>query len=112
MTETKTIEKIRANYLEKENTKFDELKALNKKVKRPAETFAYVFGSISSLVLGFGMSLAMKVIGNSMALGVGVGVLGILLVSINYPIYKAILNRRKQKYSKQIIELSNELLNK
>lgn len=115
-TQQKTIEKIRASYAEKQITKFDQLKELDRKVKRPAEVFAYVFGSISSLVLGTGMSLAMKVIGATlsfaMPLGIGVGLLGILLVSINYPIYKRILKRRKNKYEKQIFELSDSLLNK
>lgn len=113
--ETKTIEKIRAGYIEKETTQLDELKALDKKVKRPALIFAYVFGSLSSLVLGTGMCFAMKVIGASlsyaMTLGIGIGLLGILLVSINYPLYKAILKSRKKKYKKQILELSNDLLN-
>ena len=66
-TEIKAIQKIRSSYEEREITKLDELKALDKKVKRPAQIFAYVYGSISSLVLGTGMCLAMKVIGNSMA---------------------------------------------
>ena len=111
-TEVKAIERIRASYTEREMTKFDELKELDRRVKRPAEIFAYAFGSLSSLVLGTGMSLAMKVIGNSMALGIGVGLLGILLVSVNYPIYKRILQSRKNKYAKQIFELSDGLLNK
>ena len=114
--ETTIIERIRASYEERKTTKFDELKELDRSVKRPAEVFAYVFGSVSSLVLGTGMSLAMKVIGGSlsfvMPLGIGVGLLGILLVSINYPMYKGILNRRKKKYAKQIFELSDSLLNK
>ena len=115
-TEQTIIQNIRAKYSEKEITKLDELKALDKKVKRPAQIFAYIFGSCSSLVLGTGMSLAMKVIGASlsfaMPLGIGVGILGILLASINYPIYKAILKSRKNKYSNQIFELSDSLLNK
>ena len=110
-TEMKTIEKIRASYGEKQSTKFDELKALDRRVKRPAKIFAYTFGAVSSLVLGTGMCLAMKVIGDSMALGIGVGVLGIALVSATYPIYKKILKGRKEKYSAQIIELSDSLLN-
>ena len=111
-TEMKTIEKIRASYGEKQSTKFDELKALDRRVKRPAKIFAYTFGAVSSLVLGTGMCLAMKVIGDSMALGIGVGVLGIALVSATYPIYKKILKGRKEKYSAQIMELSDGLLNK
>ena len=110
-TEMKIIEKIRASYTEKEISKLDELKALDKKVKRPAQIFAYVYGSLSSLVLGTGMCLAMKVIGNSMALGIGIGLIGIALTLTTYPIFKAILKRRKNKYAKQIFELSDSLLN-
>ena len=114
--EIKTIERIRASYTEKEVTKFDQLKELDRKVKRPAQVFAYLFGSCSSLVLGTGMSLAMKIIGTTlsfaMPLGIGVGLLGIALMSVNYPIFKAILKSRKNKYSKQIFELSDSLLNK
>ncbi len=109
------VEKIMANYTAKQTTKLDQLKQLDRKVKRPTQVFAYVFGSVSSLVLGTGMCFAMKVIGAglsfAMPLGIAVGLLGILLVSINYPMYKGILNRRKEKYSSQILELSSSLLN-
>ncbi|MBR2989167.1 MAG: dihydropteridine reductase [Clostridia bacterium] len=115
-TEMKTIERIRASYEQKEITKFDELKNLDKKVKRPAKIFAYIYGSLSSLVLGTGMCLAMKVIGASlsfaMPIGIGVGLVGIALALSTYPIFKAILKRRKNKYAKQIFELSDSLLNK
>ncbi len=113
------IERIRSHYTEnkeKEVSKIEELKNLDKKAKRPAEVFAYAFGAGSSLVLGTGMSLAMKVIGTSlsfsMPLGCGVGLIGILLCSINYSIYKKILSKRTKKYSKEIIELSDSILNK
>ncbi|MBQ4053292.1 MAG: dihydropteridine reductase [Clostridia bacterium] len=109
--EMKTIQRIRASYTEKEMSKLDELKALDKKVKRPAQIFAYVYGSLSSLVLGTGMCFAMKVIGNSMGLGIGVGLVGIALTLTTYPIFKAILKSRKNKYAKQIFELSDSLLN-
>ena len=48
----------------------------------------------------------------AMPLGIGVGLLGIALLSINYPLYKMILKRRKNKYSARIFELSDSLLNK
>ena len=111
-TEIKTIEKIRASYTEKEVSKLDELKELDKKVKRPAQIFAYAYGTISSLVLGTGMCFAMEVIGSSVALGVGVGLVGIALTLTTYPIFKAMLKKRKAKYAKQIFELSDSLLNK
>ena len=111
-TQIETIERIRASYTEKEVTKLDELKQLDKKVKCPAQIFAYVYGSVSSLVLGTGMCLAMKIIGNSMALGIIIGVVGIALTLTTYPIFKTILKKRKEKYASQIFELSDSLLNK
>lgn len=115
-TQTKTIEKIRASYTTQKTDSLYQLKQLDKKVKRPVRIFSYVFGSLSSLVLGTGMCFAMKVIGATlphvMSLGIAIGLVGIFLVSINYPIYKGILNARKKKYSNRIIELSDALLNK
>ncbi|MBQ7408304.1 MAG: dihydropteridine reductase [Clostridia bacterium] len=111
-TEIKTIERIRASYSQKEITKLDELKMLDKKVKRPAQIFAYVYGSLLSLVLGTGMCFAMQVIGSNMVLGIGIGIIGIVLTLTTYPIFKAILKKRKNKYATQIFELSDSLLNK
>ena len=110
--EKRYLEKLISNYQDKEMTKVDELKALDKKVKNPVKIFSYIFGSISSLVLGFGMCVAMEVIlAGLMWVGIIVGLIGILFVSINYPIYKKLLNSRKRKYANEIIELSNNLLN-
>ena len=109
--ENKTVERIRGQYLPTQKSKLDELKDLDRKVKRPAEIFAYTFGSLSSLVLGTGMCLAMKVIGDMMIFGIGVGLVGIALVTANYFLYKKILQSRKQKYAKEILQLSDALLN-
>ncbi|MDE6656155.1 MAG: hypothetical protein K2J85_04105 [Anaeroplasmataceae bacterium] len=106
------VEKVVRQYQEKKTTKLDELKALDQKVNRPALIFAYVFGILGSLVLGVGMCIAMKVIlENLFYLGIVIGVIGILMVCITYPIYQKILKRRRAKYSEQIVEISNEILN-
>lgn len=55
-------QKIRTQYTKKQSTELDALKALDKKVKRPANVFTYIFGIIGSLVMGTGMCLAMDVI--------------------------------------------------
>lgn len=109
------VQKIRTQYTEKEFTKLDELKALDAKVKRPAITFAYTFGTIFALVMGCGMSLVMTDIGdilgigNQMVIGIIVGVIGLVGALINYPIYKKILSSRRKKYASKIIELSNQI---
>ncbi len=115
------VQKIRTQYTEKENTQLDELKALDKKVKKPANIFAYTFGTIGALVMGSGMSLAMNVIepstyfgitiGENMMLpGIIIGLIGILIVSFNYPIFRKILNSRRQKYADKIIALSDKIM--
>lgn len=110
------VQKIRSQYTEKESTKLDELKALDKKVKKPANVFAYVFGSISAVIMGAGMSLVMTDLGETLGMGdamvpgVIVGVIGLILVLINYPMYKKFLEKRKEKYAERIIESSNKLM--
>ena len=115
------VQKIRTQYTEKEHTQLDTLLTLDKKVCRPAMVFAWIFGVIGSLVLGMGMTLAMQVIEpgtyfgititeNMMLPGILVGLVGILMVSVNYPLYRAILTHRKAKYSSQIIALSDEII--
>lgn len=106
-------EAIANEYARKDTTKVVQLKKLDAKAKRPANIFAYTFGIVSSLVLGVGMCLAMKVIGDgstvSFGVGIGVGLLGILGVSINYPIYKKMLEKGKEKYASDIIRLAKEI---
>ena len=112
------VQKIRPQYTEKEQTGLDELKELDGKVKRPANVFAYAFGSLSTIVMGSGMSLVMTDIGatvgiaDSMIPGVAIGVVGMFMAIINYPIYKGILGSRRKKYADKIIALSNKIMNK
>ena len=111
-------QKIRTQYMEKQPSELDALRELDSKVKRPANVFAYVFGSISAIVMGAGMSLVMTDIGktvgieNNMTYGIIIGVIGLALALINYPIYKGIMNSRKKKYAPQIIKLSEKIMEK
>ena len=110
------VEKIRTKYVEKKDSSLDELRKLDKKVKTPAEVFAYIFGSISALIMGAGMSLVMTDVatllglGDMTVLGIAVGVVGMVLAIVNYPIYKGILTSRKNKYADKILALSNKIL--
>lgn len=111
------VEEIRSRYVGKPTTGLDELKALDAKVKRPAKVFAYLFGSIAAIIMGSGMSLVMTEIGatlgisHSMAVGIAVGCVGLLMALINYPIYKAILKSRRIQFMDQILALSERVMN-
>lgn len=110
------IQKILMQYTEKEQTDLDRLKEMNGKVKRPANVFAYTFGIIGAIVMGSGMSLVMtdvaETVGiqNPMLYGIGIGCVGLLMVLVNYPIYKSILKVRRKKYAEKMIALSDKIL--
>ena len=109
------VEKIRSQYTEAEFTDLDALKTLDAKVKRSANVFGYVYGSIGAVIMGAGMSLVMTDIGKMIGLastltpGIAVGVVGLAMSCTTYPIYKKILNSRKKKYAGQIMELSDRI---
>ena len=107
-------EQIANEYAPKQTSKVKALKKLDAKAKAPANIFTYTFGIASSLILGTGMSFAMGVIGAgtplTMALGILIGCVGILGVSVNYYLYKKILTKSKNKYATDIIRLADEIV--
>ena len=111
------VQKIRTQYMEKQSTELDALRALDRKVKRPANVFAYIFGSISAIIMGAGMSLVMTDIGAALGLsgvmipGIAIGVVGLGMALLNYPMYRKILDARKRKYAEQILKLSDKIMN-
>jgi len=110
-------QKIRTQYMEKEPSELDALRELDAKVKRPANVFAYTFGSIGAIVMGAGMSLVMTDIGavvgiaSAMVPGIAIGVAGLGMALLTYPMYQSILNSRKKKYAGQILTLSEKIMN-
>lgn len=106
-------EQLANEYAPKNTSKVTALRKLDRRAKLPATIFTYSFGIISSLIAGIGMCLSMKIIGSgtnlSFVLGIVVGIIGFLGMGINYPIYKSLLEKGKQKYAFEIIELAREI---
>ena len=111
-------QKIRRQYMEKTPSELDALRELDAKVKRPANVFAYTFGSISAVIMGAGMSLVMtelaEILGSykdmAMVIGIIVGIVGGILASLAYPIYNAIVKAKRKKLAPEIIRLTDELM--
>jgi len=80
------VQKIRTQYTEKQHTELDELKALDARVKKPANVFACIYGSVGAVIMGAGMSLVMTDIGAMIGLtavlvpGIAVGVVGMGMI--------------------------------
>lgn len=104
-------EALANEYAPKDTSKVVALKKLDRKAKQPANIFAYTFGIFSSLVMGTGMCFSMGVLGEGAYFvpGIIIGVAGMLGMGINFPIYKRLLNKGKQKYAFEIMELAKEI---
>ena len=106
-------EQLANEYAPKDTSKVVALRKLDARAKLPATVFTYTFGILTSLVAGVGMCLSMKVIGSGTAamfvLGIIVGIIGFLGMGINYPIYKKLLAKGKQKYAFDIMQLAKEI---
>lgn len=106
-------EQLANEYAPKKTSKVVALRKLDAKAKLPATVFTYTLGIVSALVCGVGMCLSMNVIGDGstamMIVGIAVGILGMAGMGANFPIYRKILARGKQKYAYEIIELAREI---
>ena len=106
-------EQLANEYAPKDTSKVVALRKLDARAKLPATIFTYTFGIIAALVTGVGMCFSMNVICSGtttmFVLGVIVGIVGLAGMGINYPIYKKMLAKGKQKYAYEIIELAKEI---
>ncbi len=100
------VERIKNQYVEKEATQLEQLKKLDCKAKLPGLLFGYIFGTISVLILGVGMCICLgAILKDYFYIGIIIGVVGLILVSINPLLTKIILKKGKAKYAPQILEL-------
>ena len=104
-------EAIANEYAPKRASKVLALKKLDRKAKLKANIFAYTFGTLMALVLGVGMCLSMGVLGSGsmMTAGIIVGVVGLIGVGVNYPVYRKLLESGKSKYAFEIVQLAKEI---
>ena len=118
--EQEEIKAIRKKYAVQEKTedKMAQLRRLDAAVTQKATSVSLVFGVIGALILGMGMSLAMTDIGKiigllggmAMLIGILIGIIGIVLVSVAYPIYNSIIKKEREKIAPEIIRLTDELM--
>lgn len=106
-------EQLANEYAPKDTSKVVALRKLDAKAKLPASIFTYSFGIAAALLFGTGMCLAMGQIGSktagSFVLGILIGMLGMVGMGVNYPLYRRMLKRGKAKYAFEIMELAKEI---
>ena len=119
-TEQAEIKRIREKYTPqpKAEDKMARLRKLDASVTRTAQAISLIFGIVGALILGFGMSLIMTdlkdILGSlsdmAMVIGILVGIAGGILASIAFPVYNAIVKRKRRKLAPEILRLTDELM--
>lgn len=109
------IEAIRKKYLPKEEDKMAQLRKLHHSASQKAQAASIAIGVIGALILGTGMSLCMTELGAglgqlAMIIGILVGLVGLVMVALAYPIYNCVLKKERQRISPEILRLTDELL--
>ena len=111
--ERKEIESIKSQYLPKDekSLKLEQLKKLDNKVKNTPIVISLSLGIIGTLIFGLGMTFFLEWV-NLWVLGIPCFIIGLIIVILAYPLHIKISLKLKTKYKDEIINLSNELLNK
>lgn len=109
------IKRIRKKYAAPEENKMEQLRKLDQRATQKAQAWAIALGVIGALILGTGMSFAMTDLsgflgGTAIFIGIPVGIVGIVLVALAYPVYNRTLKKERQRIAPEILRLTDELL--
>ena len=109
------VEAIRSAYLPREEDPLESLRRLHAIPTRKAQAAALTVGILGTLLLGFGMSLCMTELGAAwgaldFAIGIPVGLAGIALAALAWPVYTRVLKRERERIAPEILRLTDELI--
>ena len=109
------VEEIRKAYLPKEEDKMEQLRKLHSIPTQKAQAASLAVGVIGALILGTGMSLCMTELGAALGslalvLGIMIGLAGIILIALAYPIYNRTLKKERERIAPEILRMTDELL--
>ena len=110
--ERKEIENIKNSYINQNSftdSKLNQLRKLDSRVKNTPVIISLAMGVIGILFFGLGMSMVLE--WNIALWGVIISAVGVIPMILAYPIFKLTTKKLRKKYSAKIIKLSNELLN-
>ena len=113
--EQSVVESIRQKYLPAEENKLERLRKLHNSAHQKAQICSIAVGVVGILIMGTGMSLVMTDLaaaweGLAMVLGIVIGVVGMILVALAYPVYNLTLKKARERIAPEILRLSEELL--
>lgn len=104
------VKRIREKYLLKEPDKMDELRRLDASVTNKGLTVSLIVGILGTLVLGLGVSCCLVWMGDLFIPGIILGLVGLVGVSLAYPLYARITKKERERIAPEILKLTEELM--
>lgn len=105
----KEVERIRKKYLPEEEDKMETLRKLDRSAEKPGQAIAIVMGTLGSLIFGIGMCCVMLWAETLFVPGIVIGLIGMLIVSLAYPMYIRVTKKQRAKIADRVLELSKEI---
>lgn len=104
------VKKIREKYISapKEEDKLETLRRLDASVTKKGTILSLIFGILGTLIFGTGMCCCL--VWNLFFVGVIVGLIGLVGVSLAYPAYSYVTKKEREKIAPQILRLTEELM--
>ena len=108
--EQEELKRIRQKYVPKEEDKMELLRRLDRSVYEKGTMVSIIVGVVGCLILGVGMCCCIVWQGIWFIPGILVGLIGIAVVAVAYPIYNHIIKKEREKIAPEIVRLTDELL--
>ena len=108
--EQEELKRIRSKYAPKEENKMDLLRRLDAQVTQKATMYSIIVGVIGALILGTGMSCCLVWGGAVFVLGIIIGIIGLAVVGLAYPLYNHTLKKERERIAPEILRLTEELM--
>jgi len=108
--EQEEVRKIREKYLPKEENKMEQLRRLDAQAAQRATAWGIGVGIVGALVLGLGMSCCLVWAGAAFVPGIVIGLIGLAVTSLAYPLYGCVLKREREKVAPEVLRLTDELM--
>jgi len=108
--EQEELKKIRSKYLPKEENKMELLRRMDAQVTQKATMYSISVGVIGALILGVGMCCCMVWADSVFALGIIVGLIGMAVLALAYPLYNRTIKKERERIAPEILRLTEDLM--
>ena len=105
--EQEEIRKIREKYAPKKESSLEKLRRLDAQAERPGTVISLILGIVGTLIFGTGMCCCL--VWELYLVGIAVGIVGVCILAMAYPLYKRVTKKQREKIAPQILALTEEL---